>query len=424
MKKKICIATLVMCFAFGAAACGNSSTDTNDTATTKETETTEKTDSGKGAETGTGRLVSVENVEKYITLGEYKGLVLDNKVSVITDADVEAQIQINLQNAAKQVSDVIQEGDLVTINYVGTIDGKTIDGGTANNYDLIVGEGHMSEGFEDGLLGMKKGDTKDIVISYPEDYTDENLAGSDVTYKVTVQTVRRRSELSDEWVAENTDDTTVDEYKETVRRQLEETAQNSAQEVLKNTAWTTVLENSEVKEYPQEDIERAEEEFRSNMEFYAKQADMELDEFVDSQGISQDDFDKQCEQYAEGKVKQNLIIQGIMDAEGLSLDDKESLEVQNDLVTQMGAADIAELVGTYGQDYVDEAIGLLRVENFIVQNANISELASTGDTSAPDAEASAKSGEATDEAQMGVNEELEEQLGEEETDTINEEENE
>jgi len=84
------------------------------------------------------------------------------------------------------------------------------------------------------------------------------------------------------------------------------------------------------------------------MELYAEQADMTLEEFIESQGTSQDDFDEQCQQYAEGKVKQNLIVQGIMDAEGLSLDDKESLKLQNDLVEQMGASGIAELVSTYG----------------------------------------------------------------------------
>ena len=82
-------------------------------------------------------------------------------------------------------------------------------------------------------------------------------------------------------------------------------------------------------------------------QLYAEPADMTLEEFIDSQGISKDDFDEQCQQYAEGKVKQNLIVQGIMDAEGLSLDDKESLQLQNELVEQMGASDIAELVDTY-----------------------------------------------------------------------------
>ena len=116
MKKKIYMTALAVCFVLTAAACGSNSTDTKNTAVTKEEQTSQDEEGNKGVETGTGRLVTVENVEKYITIGEYKGLVLDNKVSVITDADVQAQIETNLQNAAKQVSDVIQEGDLVTIN--------------------------------------------------------------------------------------------------------------------------------------------------------------------------------------------------------------------------------------------------------------------------------------------------------------------
>jgi hypothetical protein len=95
---------------------------------------------------------------------------------------------------------------------------------------------------------MKKGDTKEIKIDFPSDYADETLAGKEVIYKVTVQNVRREGELTDEWVAKNTDYTTVDDYRESIRSELEKNAKESAQEVLKNTAWSTVLENSEVKE--------------------------------------------------------------------------------------------------------------------------------------------------------------------------------
>lgn len=391
MKKKIYLGMLAMCVALTATACGTAEKTATDT-TTKEQNaetTTAKDTKGKGAEVGSTRLVSVDNVEKYITIGDYKGLTLDNAVDVITDDDVQAQIEQDLQDKAEPVSEGAQNGDLVTINYVGTIDGKTFDGGTANNYDFIVGNGEMFEEFESGVLDMKKGDTKEITIDFPSDYGDDTVAGKEVVYKVTVQNVRRAPELTDEWVTKNTDYTTVDEYKDGVYNKLEEEAKDSAQEVLKNTAWSTVLENSEVKEYPQDDIDKAVDEFKKNMELYAKQADMTLDEFVESQGISQDDFDEQCQQYAQGKVKQNLIVQGIMDAEGLSLDDKESLEIQNDLVEQMGASDLAELVGTYGQDYVDESVGLLRVEDFIIANANVSEKAAMGDVVADDAEAAA-----------------------------------
>ena len=298
MKKRIYLAMLVACFALTATACSDGgAVVTDDTKTEKQAE-------GKKAEAGSTRLVSVDNVDKYITIGEYKGLILDNTVDAITDDDVQSQIDQELQDKAEPVSDGAKEGDLVTVNYTGTIDGQTFDGGTANNYDFVIGDGQMFTEFEDGVTGMKKGDTKEIQIDFPSDYGDSTLAGKTAVYKVTVQNVRRTAELTDEWVAKNTDYTTVDEYKEGVRSKLEADAKQSAQEVLKNTAWSTVLENSEVKEYPQEDIDGAVSEFKKSMELYAKQADMTLEEFISSQGISQDDFDEQCQQYAEGKVKQ------------------------------------------------------------------------------------------------------------------------
>ena len=108
MKKKIYLAMLAVCFALTASACGDGGAVITDG--TK----TEGAADGKKAETGTTRLVSVENVEKYITIGEYKGLTLDNTVDAITDDDVQAQIDEDLKDKAEPVSDAAKEGDLVT----------------------------------------------------------------------------------------------------------------------------------------------------------------------------------------------------------------------------------------------------------------------------------------------------------------------
>ena len=107
----------------------------------------------------------------------------------------------------------------------------------------------------------------------------------------------------------------MDDYKKEFRTTLEDEAKTSAQNTLRETAWNTVLSASEVKEYPQEDLDTAKTEFRSLYENYAKQGDMTLEDFVKAQGISMDDFEEQSGQYAEFKVKQNLIVQGIMDKE-------------------------------------------------------------------------------------------------------------
>lgn len=377
MKRRGYIAVLAMCMVL-AAGCGDedkvkeSSTEaeTQQAAENQEAESQEPEE--KDPEGGT-RLVSVDSVEKYITIGEYKGMVLDNTVEEVTDEDVENQVRENLKEKAEEVTAknaVVETGDTVTINFVGTKDGVAFEGGTANNYDVTIGDGKMIPGFEDGIVGMKKGETKEVPVTFPEDYQKAEMAGVEAVFKIKLQTFRRPPELTDEWAAANADVGTAEEYRASVRSQLEISAQAQAENSLRTTAWTTVYTNSEVMEYPQEDIDNAVAEFKRQAQNYAQQGNMELEEFVESQGVSMEDFEEQCLQYAQAKVKQDLIIQGIMDAEGMTLEDEESLAIQDQLVQQYGSGDLAALIDTYGQEAVDESIGLIRVENFIIANAN------------------------------------------------------
>lgn len=397
MKKKAYLVVLALCAAMAITACGTATDKTEDTKSTTETQnTTETKDSGsadaestdssdkeenKTADAGDTRLVTVDDVSKYVTIGEYKGLTLDNTVEVVTDDAVEGRLEQELQNKAEEVTDgSVQNGDVVTINYVGTKDGVAFDGGTANNYELTIGSGTFIDGFEDGIIGMKKGETKDLDLTFPEDYASSDLAGQEVTFKVTLQSFKRAPELTDEWAAKNTDCKTADDYKKEIRKTLESEAKTNARNTLRETAWNTVLSSSEVKEYPQEDLDTAKTEFKTLYENYAKQGDMTLEDFVKAQGISMDDFEEQSNQYAEYKVKQNLIVQGIMDAENMTLEDEKSLSIQEELIKAYDAKDLAALVDQYGQVAVDESIGLLRVEDFILDNATVEEKVAAGDT--------------------------------------------
>ena len=370
MKKKLYLAVLATCMMLVWNGCGNDKeTAENDTAAEQTEQTSDAADSD---ESGSTRLVSVDNVEKYVTIAEYKGIALDHSVAGVTDENVEKRVAQNLQGKSEEVTDkdaVIQNGDTATINFVGTKGGVAFEGGTANNYDLVIGSGTMIPGFEEGILGMKKGETKDITVTFPENYQSSELAGQEAVFQITVQSFKRPPELTDTWAAANTDYKTADEYRASVRTQLEQEAQDQAESSLRSTAWTTVYSNSEVVEYPEKDIEEATQEFRSQIEAYAKQGNMELEDFVKSQGVSMDDFEAQCQQYAQNKVKQNLIIQGIMDAEGMTLEDEESLAIQNELVEKYASGDLAALIDTYGQVAVDETIGLIRVEDFIIANS-------------------------------------------------------
>ena len=417
MKKKVYLMILTLCIAFAGTACGTKEKAAEETKTSEE-KTEDKKDTEKSGEAT--RLVSVKDIDKYITIGQYKGLSLEKVVETITDTEVEGSISQDLAMTKEEVKDgVVEEGDTVTVNYVGTENGKEFNGGSAENQEITIGSGGYIPGFEDGILGMKKGETKDVPLTFPEDYIEPSMSGKDVVFKITLQSFKRAPELNDDWVAKNTDFKTVEEYKEDKKKLLQESAEKMAESVLYQTAWNQVYESSDVKEYPEKDVKEAYAEFETQIKSYAKQGGMELEDYLESQQVSQEAFESQCQEYAEARVKQNLILQGIMDAEGITLEDKESLAVQDELIQTYGVQDLAALVDTYGQTSVDTTIGLIRVERFIVENANVEEKISENGTVgvSGNGSVSAEGEEAVEETES-TEESGAEETGSEETPTV------
>ena len=194
-----------------------------------------------------------------------------------------------------------------------------------------------------------------------------------------MQKFTRTPELTDEWVAANSEVKTVDEYREAVKKELEANADEMASYDLYATAWSVVLDASDVKEFPQEDIDAARQAYMDLNDQYIAEAGMDLNSFLESQGMTQEEYEDECTRYAEAKVEQNLIVQGIMDKEGLSLDDKETQDLEKRLVQEYGVTDVNEMAELYGQQEVNESLALLRVEKFIVDNATIDQKVGGGD---------------------------------------------
>ena len=418
MKKKTVAAILVMCMVLSASACGKEAA--KDAKNEKTTETTDKKSEEKAEKDDKSnkeaslKLVTVDDISDYVTIGEYKGLTLNRISQEVTDDDVQAEINYDLEDKGEEIKDgTVESGDTVTINFTGTIDGKEFDGGSAEDYQLTVGEGSMIDGFEDGIIGMKDGETKELDLTFPEDYYDDSVAGKAVVFKVTLQKFTRKAELTDEWVAANTDYKTVDEYKNSVREQLEKDADTSADIDLYDSAWTEVLSASEIKKYPEADVNTAIEEYKAQTEQYVQEAGIEMSDFLEAQGISEDEYDDECKTYAESKVEQNLIVQGIMTEEGLTIEDSELAELKDLLCQEYGAASIDELVEYYGQQDVDESLALLRVQKFIVDQATVEE--KTGSDDDLIANEDTDTDEDSDADMEIVDESLEEDTGDETT---------
>ena len=216
MKKKI--AKVLVAGLIGLQLIGCSNQNTANTEENKET-----TETAENTEAASVSIYFNEiNADEYVTLGDYKGLEVVSNVVTITDADVDAYIEYMLSmsgGALEEVTDrdVVENGDVANIDYIGKKDGVAFDGGTAEGYDLGIGTGTFIPGFEEGLVGVKKGETVDLNLTFPENYSAADLAGAEVVFTVTVNGIYKEvtPEFTDEYVAELGIEniSTVEEYR-------------------------------------------------------------------------------------------------------------------------------------------------------------------------------------------------------------------
>ncbi len=368
------------------------------------------------------RLLQEEDLSDYVTLGDYKGIELEAVDTAPGEDELEFEISQRLADTAEQVTDgTVQNGDTAVIDFVGKKDDVAFDGGTAEEYPLEIGSGTFIPGFEDGVIGMAVGETKDIPLTFPENYGSEELAGQDVVFTVTVNRINRPSDLTDEWVQANSDYESVDEYKDSVRTELEAQNAASADEMLAQEAFYQVWVSSEIKDYPEEDLQNAIDWMTEQMVTFAEEGDMTLEEFVESQGMDMEQFEAETREYAKQRVAQDLIVQSIIDEEEISMDDEEIQKIAEKLVTQYGFEDLIGLIEVYGESEVYATIALYRVEQFIVDNAVIVEPAEE-ETEETEGDAVVEAIEEIDETQVPEDVTEAEEPAEEETEEPAEEE--
>lgn len=365
-------------------------TKTEETAKTddaKETESDNTEDTSEDTPT-TAELMAGIDVEKCVTLGDYKGVTVEKTIQSVTDEDVQNEIDNALANYPVEVDQAAKEGDTVNIDYVGKIDGEEFDGGSDQGADLKLGSGKFIDGFEDGLIGARKGETRTLNLTFPEDYT-QDLAGKAVEFTVTVNAVKEPlSEPTDQWVADNIEgyDNLAD-YKAGIRSEQEENNEQTAENQVRYAAWTQVIDNCTINEYPETLVEVGKKLYEQQVETYAKYAGMELDAYIESSGLTQEEYQSNMEEYGKNVAAQALVCQAICDKEGFAIGDDDYQKALQDMLTEYGCTE-DELIQTYGQDNVEQSIMLNRVSNLILENANVTEVQadSSADSSSDDSE--------------------------------------
>jgi trigger factor len=268
-------------------------------------------------------------VKPEVKLGDYKDLTVEKQDREVTEEDVDARIKREQEAQAELVikeDEAAENGDTVVIDFEGFLGEETFEGGKGENYSLELGSNSFIPGFEDQLVGVKAGESKEVNVTFPEDYQAEDLAGKDAVFKVTVHEVKAKElpELDDEF-AKDVDDSveTLAELKEKYRQELTETKEKAAEDAKDEAAIRQAVENAEIVELPHsmvhDEVHRSMDEFLNNMQRQGISPEM----YYQLTGSTEADLHQQFEGEAETRVKTNLVIEAIAKAEGLEATEED-----------------------------------------------------------------------------------------------------
>ena len=341
----------------------------------------------------------------YVELGEYKGLTVKIAPIEVTDEEILAQISANAgSDAMEDVTEgTVEEGDTANIDYVGKLDGEAFDGGTAKGYDLEIGSGTFIDGFEDGLVGVKIGDTVDLTLTFPESYPSEELAGKETVFTVTVNSVKRMKELTSDLVSTITDGeyTDVDAYKESVKETLIKNKEDSRDSEIKSDILSQISANSTVRDYPQEMLDYGLTNMQNAYKQMASQYDMEYADLLQNYfGMTEEQFNEEALNVVKQNLDAEMYLKAIAEKEGIEVSDDDYEAACQRYADTYGYDSVDDLKAAYDEDTIRISALQDKVLDFLEENTTVEETTETeASTEAAEEETAEAGTEAGTEAQ-------------------------
>ena len=261
-----------------------------------------------------------------VTLGQYKGLEVPKAEATVSDEEVEAEVDRMAQQNARiaTVERPAQKGDTVVLDFEGFVDGVAFEGGKGENHSLELGSGQFIPGFEDQLVGVSAGESKDVVVTFPEQYGAKELAGKEATFKCTVHEVKEKSlpEKDDEFAKDVSEFDTLDELRADIRARALKEKEDGIQSAFENACVAKAVENMTA-DIPacmiEEQLDKQIEEFG----YQLQRNGMSMDDYVKMLGGDTSRLRDTFRPMAENNVKANVLIAQIIDEEKIEVSDEE-----------------------------------------------------------------------------------------------------
>ena len=333
---------------------------------------------------------------KYVTLGDYKGIEYTKTVAEVTEDDIQSKLDSFVDGLAEtnEVTDrAVEDGDIVNIDYVGTMNGEEFEGGSATGQDLTIGSNSFIDGFETGLIGHNIGEEVSLDLQFPDPYPNNtDYSGKDVNFKVTINkiSVKTTPELTDQLVKDNTDYDTIDAYKESIKEDLEKTNESNAEKQAKSDIFDKAVSNCKITGYDEDEVkDLVDEEFKSfkNTAESYKSYGYSYEDVLSMNGYdSEDALKKGITEYVKKYLDQKMVLYCIAAKEGIKVSSEETDKKVQEYMDNYNVKTKEEVYDYFGDDYFEVAVLSEKVMDFLKENAKLvdSTEADSEDTEAAD----------------------------------------
>lgn len=320
-------------------------------------------------------------VKPDVTLGEYKGVAVEKNVEKVTDEAVEARIQNDVERASttQDVTDrAVENGDIVNLDYAGSVDGVAFEGGTAQGQSLTIGSGMFIPGFEEQMVGMNIGEERDLSVKFPEQYHADNLAGKDAVFHVKVNGIQTkvRPELDDDFAADVSEFDTFEAYKANIVADLEKNAADRAEASLEDALVQKVVDAADC-DIPDAMIQDEITTMLREMEMRMMYQGIRFEDYLKYTGQTLDQVRENYKPEAANRVKTQLVLEAVAKAENIVPPDEDVDEAIADQAKRVNR-DVEEFKASLSEqqkEYLKETAGIKKVIDFLKANAVITEKA-------------------------------------------------
>ena len=323
------------------------------------------------AEDGTTTLTLSTEVYPEVTLGEYKGIEVAKPAAEVTDEQVEAELKQIAENVAsvESVERAAEMGDIANINFLGTVDGIAFEGGAAENFDLTLGSGQFIPGFEEQVVGMNVGESKDVNVTFPADYNAKELAGKAAVFAVKLNklSVKNVPAIDDELAKDASEFETLEELKADIREKKLADAQKNIDRAFENAVVEAVAAAATV-EVPNALVDLELDNQMNDFAYRLQMSGMSVEQYAQMMGGDLNTMRQAFKPMAEKQALSNLVITKVAEVEGITVTDEE-LETELAEMAKAYELEIEKIKEMVPAEEVRENLASRKTVKFLVDNA-------------------------------------------------------